>query len=324
MVAIRRRRLAPSALLVTAVALTACGSGGRTSAGPSPGSSAAGTVTASVSAPPASAQPAPSTAPPTASPAVTGLEGVPRFAHIIVVVEENKSYGELVGPAAPPFLTALARSGAVLTQSYAITHPSQPNYLALFSGSTYGLTSDSCPHQFTGPNLGAALLAAGDTFAGYAESLPAVGYRGCRAGEYARKHAPWTDFTLPNTVNRPMTAFPADFRQLPSLAIVIPNLQDDMHDGSIAKGDDWLAAHLSAYRNWATSHNSLLVITTDEDDSNHANHITTILAGAHIAPGHYSRRTSHYGLLRTLLDSFRLAPFGHAATTTPITGVWAR
>ena len=271
--------------------------------------------------PGAAAPPTPAATPrPTANP--TGADGVPRFDHIVVVVEENKPYGELVGTTATPFLTSLAGSGAVLTQSYAMTHPSEPNYLALFSGSTQGLTNDSCPHQFRGPNVAASLIAAGDTFTGYAESLPSPGYTGCSAGTYARKHAPWVNFTLPPATSEPMTAFPTDFAHLPNLSFVIPDLQDDMHDGSIARGDQWLTSHLSAYRKWAATHNSLLVLTTDEDDNSHANHITTILAGAHITPGHYPNRTDHYGLLHTLLDSFTLTSFAGATTTPAITRIW--
>ena len=119
-----------------------------------------------------------------------------------------------------------------------------------------------------------------------------------------------------------MTAFPTDFTHLPNLSFVIPNLQDDMHDGSIAQGDQWLSTHLGPYLTWAATHNSLLVVTTDEDDNSHANHITTILAGAHITPGQYPTRTDHYGLLHTLLDSFNLAPFGAAASTPAISGIW--
>lgn len=269
-------------------------------------------------APPLDA-PATSTSPP---PSATGVDAVPRFDHIVVVVEENKPYGELVGTSATPFLTALAGSGAVLTQSYAITHPSEPNYLALFSGSTQGLSSDSCPHQFSGPNLAASLIAAGDTFTGYSESLPYAGYTGCSAGPYARKHAPWVNFALPPGASQPMTAFPTDFTQLPNVSFVIPNLQDDMHDGSIAQADRWLATHLTTYRTWAAAHNSLLVVTTDEDDNSHANHITTLFAGAHITPGQYPMRTDHYGVLHTLLDSFNLAPFAAASTTPAVEGIW--
>jgi hypothetical protein len=240
-----------------------------------------------------------------------------------VVVEENKPYGDLVGTSDTPYLTSLAAGGAVLTQSFALTHPSEPNYLALFSGSTQGLTSDSCPHQFAGPNLAAALRAGGKSFLGFSESLPEAGYLGCSNGNYARKHAPWTNFALPATLNQPMTAFPTDYSRLPTVSFVIPDLQDDMHDGSIAQADHWLATHLGAYRNWAATHNSLLVVTTDEDDGNGPNRITTILAGAHVAPGRYATRTNHYGLLHTLLDSQSLPPIGAAATTPALTGMWA-
>jgi hypothetical protein len=248
---------------------------------------------------------------------------VPRFDHIIIVVEENKPFGKLVGTASTPFLTSLARNSAVLTQSYALTHPSEPNYLALFSGSTQGLTSDSCPHGFSGPNLASSLIAAGHTFTGFSESLPAPGFTGCSSGTYARKHNPWVNFPLPASTNQPMSAFPTDFTRLPTIGFVIPNLADDMHDGTIAQGDHWLATHLSAYLTWAGAHNSLLIVTTDEDDNGHANHITTMLAGAHIKAGQYATRSNHYGLLHTLLDSFSLAPFAGATTSPALSGIWA-
>jgi len=95
-----------------------------------------------------------------------------------------------------------------------------------------------------------------------------------------------------------------------------------MHDGTIAEGDQWIKAHLSDYVAWTTTHNSLLIVTTDEDDSSHANHITTIVVGAHVKRGPDSTRTSHYGLLRTLLDSFNLSPFSGASAAAPITGIW--
>ena len=101
-----------------------------------------------------------------------GAAGVPRFAHIVVVILENHAYSEIVGSADAPFLNALAASGAVLTQSYAITHPSQPNYLALFSGSTQQLTDDSCPHSYAGPNLAAALIVAGANPSGIRTACP--------------------------------------------------------------------------------------------------------------------------------------------------------
>ena len=93
---------------------------------------------------------------------------------------ENHAYGEVIGSPQAPYLNRLARQGALFTDSRAITHPSEPNYLALFSGSTQGVSDDSCPHQFSAPNLGSELIAAGRTFTGYSESLPAAGSSGLR------------------------------------------------------------------------------------------------------------------------------------------------
>lgn len=248
---------------------------------------------------------------------------VPRFAHVLVVVEENHAAGEVIGNRAAPFMNAVARHGALLTRSYAITHPSYPNYLALFSGSTHGIADDSCPHYFSGPNLGSQLRRHGFSFAGYAEGLPRTGYRGCTSGAFARRHAPWIDFrNLPSRLNRPMSAFPADYTKLPRLGYVIPNLNHDMHDGTIGQADRWLQAKLSRYLAWARRHNSLLVVTWDEDDKSAGNRIPTMIAGAHVRTGRYATRVDHYRLLRTLEASFGLPPLGHAAGRHPLTTIW--
>jgi hypothetical protein len=242
-----------------------------------------------------------------------------------VVVLENHAYSQIVGRSSAPFVNSLADRGAVLTRSYAITHPSEPNYLAMFSGSTHGLTDDSCPHSYAGPNLAAALLGAGQSFIGYSEDLPAAGFTGCSSGGYVRKHNPWVNFgALPASVNQPLTAFPSDPSRLPTVSFVIPNLDDDMHDGTVADGDRWLHTHLGGYADWSTAHNSLLIVTADEDDKSHDNRIATILTGAHVRPGRYSVRTDHYGLLSTLLASCGLAPFGDAVQARPITTIWSR
>lgn len=273
---------------------------------------------------------APGPVPPAASstPTTTATRpgAVPRFDHIVVVVLENHSFADIIGQhASAPFLNRLAASAAVLTQSYAITHPSQPNYLALFSGSTQGLSDDSCPHSYRTPNLGAALLASGHSFVGYSEDLPAPGFAGCRSGAYARKHNPWVDFSaLPNGVNQPMTSFPSDFAKLPTVSFVVPNLDHDMHDGSVAQGDGWVQSHLDGYARWSTTHNSLLIVTADEAESGRGNRVATIFAGAHVRHGLFDARTDHYGLLRTVLDSFLIAPFAGAAQARPITVIWSR
>src|SRR6476646_9590921 len=101
--------------------------------------------------------------------------GLPRPDHIVIVVEENHSFEQIVGSASAPYINSLAASGALFTNAHAVEHPSQPNYLDLFSGSNQGVTSDACPQSFSTPNLASELISKGLTFGGYAEDLPDTG-----------------------------------------------------------------------------------------------------------------------------------------------------
>lgn len=249
--------------------------------------------------------------------------GVPRFDHVVVVVMENHSNTDVIGNPAAPYINSLAATGANFSQSYAITHPSQPNYFALFSGSLQGVTDNSCPHTFSTPNLGAALIANGLTFKGYSESMPYDGYTGCSSGPYVRRHSPWVNWTnIPASSNLTLEAFPSDYTKLPTLSFVIPNLDNDMHDGTVAEGDSWLKAHIDDYARWARTHNSLLILTFDEDDNNSGNRIPTVFVGEQVKPGAYSNRINHYNVLRTLQDAYGLPYTGASADATPITNVW--
>ena len=251
---------------------------------------------------------------------------VPRPRHTVLVVFENHAFDEIIGNTQAPFINRLAADGALLTASYAVTHPSEPNYLALFSGGTHGVTSDQCPTSIRAPNLAADLLAARLTFTGYAEDLPAQGSTVCGQGNYARKHAPWTDFTdVPRSASQPFSRFPAgDFAALPTVSFVVPNLCDDMHDCSVATGDSWLRAHLGGYARWAMSHDSLLIVTWDEDDGSQANRIATIFVGQQVAPGRYGKPVDHYNVLRTIEQAYGLPQDGQAADHYPITWIWRR
>src|SRR5882724_10898767 len=129
--------------------------------------------------------------------------------HVVIVIEENHSFSSIIGSSQAPFINSLAQQGALFTQSFAVEHPSQPNYLDLFSGSNQGITDDSCPHTFSGENLASELAAAGLTFTGFSEDLPSAGSTVCTSGAYARKHAPWVNFTnVPAAANQPFSAFP--------------------------------------------------------------------------------------------------------------------
>jgi acid phosphatase len=254
-------------------------------------------------------------------------QSIPTPAHIVIVVEENHSAATVVGDKSAPFMNSLAANGALMTQSYAETHPSEPNYLALFSGSTFGLTSDACPADAgAAPNVASELLAAGHSFAGFSEDLPAVGSAACSAGKYARKHVPWANFTnVPGEDSLPFSAFNArsDYASLPTVSFVIPNLDNDMHDGTIAQADTWMASNLSRYANWAVANDSLLIVTWDEDDNGPKNQIPTMFYGANVKPGQYSEVISHYNVLSTVEQMYGLPKTGLAANAPAISSIWA-
>ena len=245
--------------------------------------------------------------------------------HTVVVMLENHNYSQVIGGRSAPYLNQLARGGALFTNSRGITHPSQPNYLALFSGSTQGVTGDDCPQRLAAPNLASELLAAGYTFAGYAENLPGAGSGICNVGNiYARRHVPWTNFSnVPPSVSKPFTDFPAgNFAALPTVSFVIPNLCNDMHNCSTRTGNAWLRAHIGPYAAWAMTHHSLLIVDFDENDGAPGNQIPTIFYGATVKPGRYGEPITHYTVLRTIEHLYGLRPLGHAASAAPITNVW--
>lgn len=270
--------------------------------------------------------------------------GVPRPDHTLVVILENHSYDQIIGSADAPYINELAMEGAVFTDAHGVTHPSQPNYLALFSGSTQGITDDRCLKDetpYTMPNLASALIKKGFSFTGFAESMPATGYLECSDQTsdltggvlYARKHAPWVNWqgtgenNIPVSANQPMTAFPADFSKLPTVAFVIPNQDYDMHNGLgsevIKRADQWLKNQLGAYVDWAKTHNSLLILTFDEDDFTENNHILTLFNGAMIQPGRYTKKINHYNVLHTIEAMYDLS-LSDTVQAELITEIWKK
>ncbi|MBD0734493.1 MULTISPECIES: alkaline phosphatase family protein [unclassified Streptomyces] len=264
----------------------------------------------------------------------TGLGGsahaagsVPTPDHTLVVVMENHAYSQVIGSSSAPYINSLATGGANLTQSHAITHPSQPNYYALFSGSTQGVTDDSCVKIgfSSAANLGSEVIAAGKTFGSYNETLPSQGSTTCKSGNYAQKHNPWFGFgNVPTSTAKTFAQFPTDYSTLPRMSFVVPNLCSDMHDCSVATGDTWIKNNLGAYATWAKTHNSVLVVTFDEDNSLSGNRIPTVFYGQPVTAGSSSATNyNHYNLLRTLEDLAGTSGHaGNAASAADITGIW--
>lgn len=249
---------------------------------------------------------------------------LPRPDHIVVVVEENHAYNQIIGSTDAPYINELAGRGMLFTNAHAVTHPSQPNYIALFAGNTYGVTNDNCVQELTGPNVADSLRKHGQSYAMYAEGLPAAGSTDCIDGNYRRKHNPASNWKDLADVNLPLTAFPKDFSKLPTVSWVIPNLQHDMHDGTIAQADTWLKQHLAAYADWAVNHNSLLIVTWDEDNYRTDNHITTFFVGQPVQRGRNAQRIDHYAVLRTIEEMYGLPLINNAKHAHTIEGVWSK
>jgi phosphatidylinositol-3-phosphatase len=258
---------------------------------------------------------------------VTGHRATFSTKYVQLVIFENESYDDVIGSSQAPYITGLSNTWANMTQSFAITHPSQPNYLALFSGSTQGVTSDYCPETFKIASLGSELLDAGISFRGYAETMPSKGFEGCQAHPdtlpsgwlYMRKHVPWADFTeIPKSASwvyhKPLTAPPARF------VWITPNMCNDMHDCSISTGDKWASKNLPKLIAWDAANDGVMILTFDENDGAPGNQIPTILAG-NVNPGQYSQTINHYNVLRTISDIFGVTPLGNAASADDIEGV---
>ena len=278
----------------------------------------------------------------------------PRYDHVVIVMEENRTAGQIMGDLVnAPYINSLASGGVKIGAMFAEVHPSQPNYIHLFSGDHQGVTDDNLPpnfsttptatYPFRTPNLAAELIAAGFTFAGYSEELESAGtndwadydpHSATNPGiYYRRKHVPWANWVakvspipanqLSTNVNLCFTNFPSDYSQLPTVSFVIPNQLHDMHDGSRKQGDDWLRDNMDRYAQWAKTNNSLLIVSWDEDDYNSVNQIPTIFYGAGLRDGTTVGGTwTHHNILRTIEDMYGTAHAGNAGSVRPIIGAF--
>ena len=302
-----------------------------------------------------------------AAPILTWPADLPVYDHVVIIVDENKGYDQIIGnPAADYINNILKKEGANFTRAYAEEHLSEGNYFWLFSGDNQDVGYlDRIPskwnnsaYPFTSANLGQQLIAKGLSFKGYAESLPAIGFSGDNKGLYARKHVPWISFanvpngtTVATSSNLRFADFPrepADYHTLPTVAFVIPNQGNDMHNGPSAKsipaGDAWLKQYLDPYYQWAKRHNSLLIVTFDETDDKGGhvgltdpqacaagreecsalqNRIVTIFAGAQIRPGDYpeGKGITHVTILRTLEAMYGLPRAGRQQAKAAAAGI---
>jgi hypothetical protein len=259
-------------------------------------------------------------------------EGVPAFAHIFVVTLENKEIGRVQGSKQAPYLNQLAAAYGLATRYYGVAHPSLPNYLALLSGRTLGVTDDCERCYQSAPTLADQIEANGRTWKAYFESMPGPCYVGSSPdGLYKQKHNPFIYFdgirTDPARCGQivPLDRLGDDLAagDVADLVWIGPNMDSSTHDASVAEGDAWLAAHLPAVLDSpAFQEDGLLVVTYDEGDSDDGccgqrrggGNIMTVVASPLGKRGFVSDVPhNHYGLLRTIEEAWGLEHLGHAA-----------
>ncbi len=238
---------------------------------------------------------------------------VPRLDHVVVVVFENEERPSVLGSGAAPTFDRLAARYAQATHARAIAHPSLPNYLALVSGSTHGVTDDceDCPQ--TGATIGSLLSKRHRTWASYAEGYP-TGPR------FAKKHVPFLYFAGDAAHVHPLGDF--DPAHLPAFSFVTPDLCHDMHDCPVATGDAWLARFIKPLL--AVPRTAVFIVFDEgKSDAGGGGDVALIVAGTAVKPhSRYTAPTTHYGVLRTLEDALGLPRLGASGDAKPLTGIW--
>jgi phosphatidylinositol-3-phosphatase len=251
--------------------------------------------------------------------------------HLIVVVEENHAFEQVIGSKAAPFLNHLAAHGTLLTDYHAITHPSLPNYVALLSGRTGRIRSDCVHCTVSGPTLIDQLEARRISWAAYLQGLPRPCSAVARSGAYTEAVDPFMHAARvrdhPSRCDRvlPFQRFHADLAagRLPTVVFLMPDLRHEMHSGSKRAADAWLrrlVGDLRASPVWRQD--TRLVVTFDEsnrhdmrsccDGLGAGGRVATIVAGPRIPKGHDPTPYTHYSLLRSTEAALGLPFLGHA------------
>jgi hypothetical protein len=286
-----RTILIAALIAVAAVAFPAAASAQRTPAQPTP------------------AQPTP------ASPCGTASTPPATYDHVVWVLMENHSYSQIIGSPSAPYINQLAAQCGLATNYFGISHPSLPNYIALTSGSTQGITDDLPPvlHPLGVPSIFSQLDPG--NWRSLEESMP-FNCDPLDAGPYAVRHNPATYYTNLSdcpTLDVPL-ASPPDLSA--KFTFVTPNLIHDMHTGTVQQGDTWLSTFLPSVLSSAQyqAGKTAVFITWDEDDGTAGNHVATLVIAPSVKPGTQSATTfNHYSLLRTAEEQLGLGLLGNAA-----------
>lgn len=234
--------------------------------------------------------------------------------HVFFVWLENKGYNSIVGSSNAPYINSLVKRGTLFKNSYALTHPSQPNYIQWFSGQTNEIQTNNCiNYRLKSPTMWNLLDAGGASMKWLSESLPAVGSTVCEAYPYVKKHNPMPSFaTTPADANQPLTYInlqdTSTFNSLDNVICITPNMLHDMHDGTVREGDDWLKTNFSKLIDWCMTNNSIFVLYYDESETSADNRIPVVMVGEHVKQNYtIDTRYDHYNWSLTVTSLFGVA-----------------
>ncbi len=256
-----------------------------------------------------------------------------RTSHLFLVVLENREYDEVIGNSEAPYFNHLAQRGAIATNFHGVTHPSLPNYLALFAGDTFGITENCTECVAYGPNLATQLTRAGISWRAYMEGLPHPCFTGPGYGRYAKRHNPFMYFpsvtALPKRCNsvvpEPQLVADLERSRLPQFGWLTPDLCHDGHDCGLGAADFHLFTLLPKVIR-QLGPRGLLVITFDEGLSDAGccgaaggGRIATILVGPDVPTGRQILQPAdHYSLLASIEDRFGLPRLRLARLAAPL------
>lgn len=243
-------------------------------------------------------------------------EAFDQIKHVVIIILEN---GSPVEARKQPYLRSLMKKGAFLADYHGVTHPSQPNYIAMTAGSFFNIFWDENTN-LDKSHIGDLLENAGKTWKVYAEGYPGNCFLGATHGLYARKHVPFLSYKnvqsnrarCANIVNSSQFFSDIVDDALPHYALYIPDLDNDGHNTGLAYADKWLKRTFEPiFNDPKTMSETLFILTFDEDDGFHFNQIYTVFLGAGIRAGSTSKeKYDHYDMLRTMEEIFSLGSLG--------------
>jgi hypothetical protein len=254
---------------------------------------------------------------------------VPQFSRVVVIVMENKSYGDIIGNPDAPYENALAAQYGLATSFFAITHPSLPNYIGLLGGSTFGLTKDCSRCHIRKSNLVDQLEPAGISWKAYMSAMPSPCYKGPNTDLYVKRHNPFMYYADISKVPTrcahvvPLDELDGDISAgtLPEFVWITPDMCRDTHDCPVSSGDAFLSALVPELLG-AIGPQGAVFLTWDEGEEDDVSgcckkasggHIPTIVAGPLVAAGTtVDTPFDQYSILRTIEEGFGLKPLRNA------------